>query len=362
MPADDAMIWPNLMNVGPEVLAEHAEQHRPRQLLVLRAAAGDREPQLAQRGSRRAATARSTSRVIRLNAQIRRGTGSATEMQEQHRQDGEQRVPEHAAPSYIAERRRVQAARLRCACSPTVLTRRQARTRSEASRSAACTRRSRSPSSASCSTRESPLRSLARARHDPAVARPRRPRRRRCRRCSASARCTASTTPPRVVMPAEIVDDLLAALAALSKLQRFPLAIEAIGMAPGDELELRGDLRVRAVRTFHPVPSLAYIVVRRVSKLRAGVPRPARPRDRGAPPRRRGDARARGSARARLRDRHAGLRARPRARALRRARARHGVHVPRRPQVARGRARRLPHPPRRGHRARRPLRERARRR
>jgi len=74
--------------------------------------------------------------------------------------------------------------------------------------------------------------------------------------------------PPRVVMPAEIVDDLRAALGALSKLQRYPLEIEAIGMNPGDEITLRGDLRVRAVRTFHPVPSLAYIVTRRVSKLR----------------------------------------------------------------------------------------------
>jgi ribonuclease Z len=73
---------------------------------------------------------------------------------------------------------------------------------------------------------------------------------------------------PRVVMPAEIVDDLGAALAALSRLQRWSLDIDPIGMKPGDELELRGDLRVRAVRTFHPVPSLGYIVVRRVSKLR----------------------------------------------------------------------------------------------
>ncbi len=76
------------------------------------------------------------------------------------------------------------------------------------------------------------------------------------------------TSPPRVVMPAEIVDDLSAGLAAMSKLQRFPLAIDAIGMNPGDVLDLRGDLRVRAVRTFHPVPSLAYILVRRIAKLR----------------------------------------------------------------------------------------------
>jgi ribonuclease Z len=77
------------------------------------------------------------------------------------------------------------------------------------------------------------------------------------------------TRPPRVVMPAEIVGDLTLALETLSKLQRWRLAIEAIGMSPGDEIALRGDLRVRAVRTFHPVPSLAYLIVRRVSKLKA---------------------------------------------------------------------------------------------
>lgn len=77
--------------------------------------------------------------------------------------------------------------------------------------------------------------------------------------------------PPRVAMPAEIVDDLQAALASLSKLQRYDLAIEAHGMLPGDELELRGDLRLRAVRTFHPVPSLAYVVIRKVSRLRADL-------------------------------------------------------------------------------------------
>ena len=77
------------------------------------------------------------------------------------------------------------------------------------------------------------------------------------------------TKPPRVVMPAEIVADVLAALEPLSRLQRFPLAIEPVGVMPGDEVELRGDLRVRAIRTFHPVPSLAYLLVRRVAKLRA---------------------------------------------------------------------------------------------
>lgn len=74
--------------------------------------------------------------------------------------------------------------------------------------------------------------------------------------------------PPRIVMPREIVDDLTTALAALSKLQRWPLEIVAIGAAPGDEIALRPDLLVRAVRTYHPVPSLGYIIVRKVAKLR----------------------------------------------------------------------------------------------
>jgi len=76
------------------------------------------------------------------------------------------------------------------------------------------------------------------------------------------------TRPPRVVMPIEIVEDLQIALGALSKLQRWPLDIEAIGMSPGDVVALRGDLHVRAVRTFHPVPALGYLLVKRVAKLK----------------------------------------------------------------------------------------------
>jgi len=74
--------------------------------------------------------------------------------------------------------------------------------------------------------------------------------------------------PLRVVMPAEIVEDVQRALTAMSELQRWPLAIEAIGVAPGDEVRLRKDLVLRAFKTFHPVPSLGYVAVRRVHKLR----------------------------------------------------------------------------------------------
>jgi len=84
-------------------------------------------------------------------------------------------------------------------------------------------------------------------------------------------------TPMRVVMPAEIVDDVTHALDAMSALQRWPLEIEAIGLEPGGEAALRGGLRVRAVRTYHPVPSLGYVFFRRVKKLKpehAGLPGP----------------------------------------------------------------------------------------
>jgi ribonuclease Z len=75
--------------------------------------------------------------------------------------------------------------------------------------------------------------------------------------------------PLRVVMPAEIVDTLLAALRSMSELQRWPLDIQPVGVEPGDLVPLRGDFWVRAVKSFHPVPSLAYQVVRRVQKLKA---------------------------------------------------------------------------------------------
>lgn len=75
--------------------------------------------------------------------------------------------------------------------------------------------------------------------------------------------------PLRVVMPAEIVETLLAALRAMTELQRWPLDIQAVGVEPGDVVPLKGDFWVRAARSFHPVPSLAYQVVRRVQKLKA---------------------------------------------------------------------------------------------
>jgi ribonuclease Z len=74
--------------------------------------------------------------------------------------------------------------------------------------------------------------------------------------------------PPRVYLPREIAADLGAALSATSKLQRFPLEIDAVPLAPGDCVSVANNLWVRAFRTHHPVPSLGYQFLRRVKKLK----------------------------------------------------------------------------------------------
>ncbi|MEZ4365649.1 MAG: MBL fold metallo-hydrolase [Kofleriaceae bacterium] len=79
---------------------------------------------------------------------------------------------------------------------------------------------------------------------------------------------TGQRAPLRVIMPAEIEADLTAALAAMTRMQRWPLDIEPVGLRPGDTYPLRADVELRALRTFHPVPSLGYQLVRTVTKLR----------------------------------------------------------------------------------------------
>lgn len=76
------------------------------------------------------------------------------------------------------------------------------------------------------------------------------------------------TSPLRVVLPAEIVEPLTTALNAMAELQRWPLQILPVPMRDGEQVALRGDLQVKAWKTFHPVPSLCYLLVRRIAKLR----------------------------------------------------------------------------------------------
>lgn len=72
----------------------------------------------------------------------------------------------------------------------------------------------------------------------------------------------------RVHLPAATQGPLEEALAAMTRLQRFDLSVDAVPMHPGDERKLKADLWVRAFRTHHPVPSLGYLFFRRVQKLR----------------------------------------------------------------------------------------------
>ena len=87
----------------------------------------------------------------------------------------------------------------------------------------------------------------------------------------------SKTKPPRVYLPAEIEAPLTSALEAMSALQRYDLLIDAKPMLPGDVLDVRRDLKVRAFRTYHPVPSLGYQFFRIIKKLKPeflGLPGP----------------------------------------------------------------------------------------
>ena len=73
---------------------------------------------------------------------------------------------------------------------------------------------------------------------------------------------------PRLYLPEEIVAPITDMIGAMGRMQRRPLAVDVQPMRPGSEHQLRPDLWVRAFRTYHPVPSLGYQFLRRVSKLR----------------------------------------------------------------------------------------------
>lgn len=73
--------------------------------------------------------------------------------------------------------------------------------------------------------------------------------------------------PLRVYLPAAVVEPLTQALEHLSKLQRFALQVDAVGLLPGDVVHLRGNLWLRAFETHHTCPSLGYQLFTRVNKL-----------------------------------------------------------------------------------------------
>lgn len=73
---------------------------------------------------------------------------------------------------------------------------------------------------------------------------------------------------PLTFLPQEIEADIQEGVAAFNRGQRRAIEFTTCGMLPGQVEALNNDLCVRAIRTLHSVPSLAYVFFRRVSKLK----------------------------------------------------------------------------------------------
>lgn len=78
----------------------------------------------------------------------------------------------------------------------------------------------------------------------------------------------AGDRPLDVYCPRGVEGALVSALNELSQLHRWPLRINPIPLEAGDERCLHRDLWVKALVTYHPVPSLGYLLFNRVAKLK----------------------------------------------------------------------------------------------
>ncbi len=74
--------------------------------------------------------------------------------------------------------------------------------------------------------------------------------------------------PATVYAPAEIVPALERSVGAACALHQCAFELKTVPLCPGDQVHLRDDLYVRALRTHHSVPSLGYVFLRQVQKLR----------------------------------------------------------------------------------------------
>jgi len=82
---------------------------------------------------------------------------------------------------------------------------------------------------------------------------------------------------PTVYVPAQAAADFLAVIRAWEKSQRFPLIEDVVPVEAGQRYPIGRDLWLEPFRTFHPVPSCGYTVIRAVKKLRdelRGLPGP----------------------------------------------------------------------------------------
>jgi ribonuclease Z len=74
--------------------------------------------------------------------------------------------------------------------------------------------------------------------------------------------------PPRIYLPAESVENVQRMLHVWQRLDRGRMAVELVGVRPGDEIELSREHVVTAFATKHTVPSVGYVVWDRRKKLK----------------------------------------------------------------------------------------------
>lgn len=77
--------------------------------------------------------------------------------------------------------------------------------------------------------------------------------------------------PGTVYVPAASLDGFRALIAAHERLENTTYQINLVGIAPGEEVELRKDLVLRAHAASHPIPSNAYEFLERRNRLRPGL-------------------------------------------------------------------------------------------
>jgi len=83
-----------------------------------------------------------------------------------------------------------------------------------------------------------------------------------------SQRSLKHLPPPEIHCPAEIVEPLTEILRLWQKIEGFEYEIRLMGMQPGDEVEIRKGVRVRALTSHHRVPCRGYAVLRTSRKLK----------------------------------------------------------------------------------------------
>lgn len=83
-----------------------------------------------------------------------------------------------------------------------------------------------------------------------------------------SSREMLRLTPPTYVIGKEDIENFHGFMDAARKMCRSGMPYEAIGISPGDHIDVRRDLRVRSYRSIHRVPCQGYIVYELKQKLR----------------------------------------------------------------------------------------------